>query len=441
METQFILTNYFTDPSNNIKNLYDKFNIMSKNYPEYNMIILYNNYNTKHRSKLELECRSVIIDQTTSKIICYSCPTPYYNNEALKYIKHCSLEKEYYVCYEGSLLSVFYNNGWFVASRKCIYNSTSEQTGKYKMFMDVLKKDGYDFDSFTNTLDKLTSYNFVLIHHLNENIVNYKKEFGEEYTKLCFIGARKQLVECTVDFVLSENIFLAKKLDSMTQEDVISDLPTNEGLIVKIKESNTLLKIQSKSYLFHKAIGSERNMFHGFLFLYQNNLLNSYLENPENNRFKQILNPLNTMETFDVGGIINCLFKVLTSEFIELYNLLYDAEGNQQTNTLYNYLPQEYKNILFKIKGIQLSNIKKGNEPIGTKNINHILKVIDVTNLVSLIKDRKLMLNWIRLDIPESKLFLQSLYKCPKIFYKLASIYTIKLFPEIMPTDMPKLKQ
>ena len=177
MESQFILTNYFNDPLNTIKNLYEKFNIMSKDYPENNMVILYNNYNSKHRSKLELECRSVIIDRTTSKIICYSCPTPIYNNEAIKYMKYNSFEKEYYVCYEGSLLSVFYNNGWFVASRKCIYSSTSEQTGKYKMFLDVLKKDGYDFDSFTNTLDKSTSYNFVLIHYLNENIVNYNEIF------------------------------------------------------------------------------------------------------------------------------------------------------------------------------------------------------------------------------------------------------------------------
>ena len=250
------------------------------------------------------------------------------------------------------------------------------------------------------------------------------------------------MIDCDTKPILSANIFLSKKLESTTQDDII-ELPANEGVIVKIKESNTLLKIQSKSYLFHKAIGSEKNMFRGFLFLYQNNLLNSYLENPESDKFKQILNPLNTMETFDVGGIINCLFKVLASEFFELYNSLYDIEGNQlKTNKLYNYLSQEYKNMLFKIKGIQLANKKKGNEPIGTKDINHILKIFDVTNLVNLIKERRLMLNWVRLaDIPESKLFSQSLYKCPKIFYKLASIYTIKLFPEIMPDDMPKLKQ
>ena len=48
------------------------------------------------------------------------------------------------------------------------------------------------------------------------------------------------------------------------------------------------------------------------------------------------------------------------------------------------------------------------------------------------------MLNCTRLDkSPEIVQFSECLYHCDKIFYKLASIYTIKLFPEIMQDDIP----
>ena len=153
---QFILSNYINKSSVNLdillKNLYDNYNIMSKDYPDNNMIILYNKYANKHKSKLEMECRSVVIDRTTQNIICYSCPTPIYNMDAVHYMwKNQHNAKQSYVCYEGSLMSLFnYNNMWYLSSRKCIYNKDSEQDTQYKMFLDVLKKDGHDMISFTN---------------------------------------------------------------------------------------------------------------------------------------------------------------------------------------------------------------------------------------------------------------------------------------------------
>lgn len=450
METNFLLTNYFNDPLNTIKNLYDKHNIMSKDYN--NMTILYNKYNTKHKTKLELECRSVIIDKTTNKIICYSCPTPIYNNEATNYIKRnesLMSSAEVYLCYEGSLLSIFYyNNTWYVSTRKCIYSNTSEKEGKYKMFSDVLEKDGYTFDTFTNTLETSKSYHFVLIHHLNENIVDYKTEFGEEYTKLCFISARDitTMIECKledVNITLSPNIFLAGRLDTFTNLDKDIKMPNYEGIIIKIK--NDILKIQNPSYQFQKAIGSDKNMLRGFLFLYQQNMLTDYFtNNPDSDKFKKIINPLNTNETFDIIGIINCLFQVLTSELYELFKVLYDNDGNKIPNIeLYKYLPHEYKNILFKIRGVFMASKKYTNntEYLLLKDVNRILKTTDVNQVEKLIKERKLLYNWSRINKTlNSCLYMNTLYKCDKIFYKLASIYTIKLFPEIMPTDIPQLK-
>lgn len=464
METQqFMLSNYInTNTTDNIlKNLYDNHQLMSKDYPETNMVILYNKYENKHKSRLEMECRSVILDRTTFKIICYSCPTPIYNMEAVNYMwKNQHSTKETYVCYEGSLISLFnYNETWYAASRKCIYSKETEESGQYKMFMDVIRKDGYtDLDSFTKLLDNTKSYHFVLIHHLNENIVNYKKEFGDNYMKLCFIFARNIVTQEeynseNIDCVnLSDNIFLPKKIEDGKIQDITQhktntnmlEQPSNEGVIIKM--NNNILKLQNPSYQFHKAIGSDKNMYRGFLCLYQNNTLKQYLDtNTNTDKFRKIVNPLNTTESYDMIGMIDALFKVITCELLYLFNILYDNDGNQKDQTLYLKLPDEYKTILFQIRGILFANKKRKQSfpPASTdlleiKDIYNLLKSIEVKVLESFIRCRKLMLNWIKLEKnDDTRLFTNSLYHSDKIFYKLISIYTIKLFPEIMQDDTP----
>ena len=117
----FLISNYVknnTKDNNDIKllqeNLY-KMGILLKDYPEDNLVLLYNKYENKNRSVIELECRSVILDRTTFDIVCYTCPTPIYNIDALNYlVKHTDKKKDIFRCYEGSLLSLyFYNNKWY----------------------------------------------------------------------------------------------------------------------------------------------------------------------------------------------------------------------------------------------------------------------------------------------------------------------------------------
>ena len=173
-----------------------------------------------------------------------------------------------------------------------------------------------------------------------------------------------------------------------------------------------------------------------------------FTNNPDSENFKKMINPLNTNETFDIIGIINCLFQVLTSELYELFNVLYE-DGNQNPNIkLYKYLPHEYKNILFKIRGVFMACKKKNlqssenKEYISVKDVIRILKTADVNQVERLIKERKLLYNWSRIDKTlNACLYTNTLNRCEKIFYKLASIYTIKLFPEIMPTDVPQLNK
>jgi len=471
MESQnFLINDYIknnTKINNDItllqENLY-KMGILLKDYPEDNIILLYNKYENKNKGPIELECRSVVLNRTTFDIVCYTCPTPIYNINALNYLmKNNTLPKNIFKCYEGSLLSLFhFNNKWYLSSRKCLdsNNSVLNGTSHYNMFMDVIKQDNFNtLDDFTKLLDKNYTYHFVLIHHLNENIVNYKIEFGEEYKKLCFIFARessthKEINSEDIDsLILSDNIFLPKKLEdesSFDKTNQLTDLnerPLTEGIVIKV--NNHLLKLQSLAYQFYKVIGPEKNLYRGFIRLYQtNNLKNYFKEYPNAKKYEKIVNPINTNESFDTIGIIDAVFKICTSELYNLFNVFWDKDDNHKNVKLYELLPKEYKDILFHLRGIYFQNKKKyenkTNEYLKISNIYSYIKYMDTKEFENFLRCRKLMLNWVRIDKNNENL--KTFVKClqshnqkdQKVFYKLIAIYSNKLFPEIMPDDLPQ---
>jgi hypothetical protein len=464
---QYVLAHYInslTNVEDINKHLFQNYNIMTKDLPELDMTIYYNKYDNKHKTQIEMSTRSVILSKSTRNVICYTCPTPIYNMDAVQYLwRNQDKPRETYICYEGSLISVFYHNHkWHVASRKNVYNdtnsmSTSNNGGQYKMVLDVLNQDNLTIDDFTNKLDKKYSYHFVLIHHENENIVNYVSQFGPEYKKLCFIFARDintqqevKLEDMNAPF-LSNNIFLPKKIDDADAKEFVSNLsninivnqPEHEGIIIKL--NNNILKLQSSAYQFHKAIGSEKNMYRGFLSLYQNNSLKNFFVN-ENIKFKKIVNPLNPTESFDTVGIIDALFKVITAELHYLFYTLWNDKGEHLNKELYNKLPKEYKDILYYIKGIFYANKTKhieGNEQVlKLKDVYNYIKSVNTHVFEKFIRCRKLMLNWVRFEkSSNTELFNKTLHHSEKVFYKLSAIYTTKLFPEIMPDDLPKFEE
>lgn len=456
---QYALYDYIKNLANveNVtKHLYQQYNIMTKDYPEEDMTVYYNKYDNKHKSNVEMATRSVIMSNSTNQVVCYTCPTPIYNMEAIQYLWRNQEKKcDTYVCYEGSLMSVFFHNEkWYVATRKNIYQNNSEQTGHFKMFMEVLNNDNYEtFDDFTKYLNKNMSYHFVLIHHLNEHIVDYTFEFGQNYKKLCFIFSRDKLTQNEIksedveNTFVSDNIFLPKVINEIELQKFISILsdinvnmpPTSEGLVIKI--NGNILKLQSSTYQFYKAIGSDKNMFKGFLNLYQSNALKKFLSLESNEKFQKIVNPQNTSESFDTIGMIDALFKVITAELYNLFYLLWNDNGGHQNKDLYGMLPAEYKEILFHLRGIYFSNKMKNHNDetvLRMKDVYNFIKSVDISLLEKFIRSRKLMLNWTRHENNENvTLFNKSLYKCEKVYYKLTAIYTGKLFPEIMPDDLP----
>lgn len=444
-----------------------KKNVLTKDYTSEGLFLIYNKYDQSNTSDITKECRSIILNRDTKQILSYSCDTPLINTEAMEYLLlNPSPDKIITKCYEGTLLSIFFKDKWYVSTRRCLNSNESvwgvDQKSHFSMFMEVLNNSGYaTFEDFSNKLDKKLCYHFVLIHYQNKNLVEYATEFNDvNYKKLVLAFIRNidtqeeiNLYDFNNNF-LDENIFISKKIDTLEHFDNINKKeqfnlpPKMEGIIIKIfdtkKNNYKLLKLQTFSYQFAKSIGSEKNIYMGLIHLYQKDKLIDYLVETNNINLKKIINPLNLQESYDSIGAIDALFKVCTSELFELFKILWDIKtGNHLNDILYKFLPKEYKDILFGIRGLYF---KKKAESIQNKKIVYLqikdiyqyIKSLSTENFCAFNRMRKLMYNWCKIN-PNLNEFSKISVKCDKIHFKLAAIYCNKLFPNIMPEDLPPL--
>ena len=491
---QFSITQYldnskgFTDEVR--KTLFDK-GILTKDYPDNNLVLLYHKYDSPVNTDLERECRSLVIDRETLKIVSYSCMTPLLNKEGMDYLLcHSTNQQIINTCYEGTYLSVFNHNGkWYVSTRRCLdsQESTFGQKSHFQMFEDVLKETYPDasepFNVFTNNLDVTKSYYFVLIHHLNKHVLDYSSLFGNEYKRLCLTSVRdSDMNELDIynDIVIVDNInnfaswditssiFIPAKLDSIdlfaAENKVIKyDKPQSEGIVIRVfdttKNMNYLIKLQHFSYQFAMVLGQDHNIFKGLIYLYQNDKLIDYFSQNQNiANIKKIVNPLNTTESYDTVGIVDAVFKVCTSELFELFKILWSVKtGKHMNKELYDLLPKEYKDILFGIRGIyykkkatlftfkndssanEISVINYKASHLKISDVYNQLKTVPVDSFLAFLRMRKLMFNWVKLgniqDFGKISTF------CDKVHMKLCAIFTNKLFPNIMPNDIPPMKE
>jgi hypothetical protein len=477
METpKYLINDYLKDASNleELRNILYEKGVQSKDYMEDGLILLYHKYNNPISNELERECRSLVLDRETLQMKSYSCETPYLNNEGLEYLLYNHSNPQIInTCYEGTYLSVFYhNNKWYVSTRRCLnsYDSLFNiEVSHYDMFNEVITNSGYiDFYDFSTKLDKTKSYYFVLIHHLNKNIIDYTELFGENYGKLCLTTIRDEnmneldLYNNYDGFVsqdINDNIFIPERLESlenftlMNNEFKYTEKTLCEGVVVRVWDNNMnkyhIVKLQNINYQFNKIVGKDNNIFKGLVYLYQNNKLLNYFENNQNMR--KIINPKNNSETYDTIGVIDSVFKVCTSEIFELFKMLWSIKtGKRNENVkLYNFLPKEYKDILFAVRGLYFKkkatlfdteNKNVQNAYLKINDIYNYLKSLSTETFLAFLRMRKLMLNWIKLN--NELIELSSINRlCDKLHLKMCAIFTNKLYPNIISSDIPPQKE
>ena len=463
MNPNFLITEYLNNNTNLEdlrKKLYEE-GVLSKDYIEDNLVLLYHKYDSPITCELERECRSLVIDRDTLKIVSYSCETPRLNNEGMEYLISNAMETQIInTCYEGTYLSVFYYNKWYVSTRRCLNSNESVlntgNTSHYEMFNDVLKNSNYsDFDDFSSKLDKNKSYYFVIIHHKNKNTIDYSKLFGENYAVACLTTIRdSEMRELDIynESFTNEFIFTPPQLDSIDEFANLNktvkygDPPTSEGIVIKLWNTSmnkyNLIKLQNLNYQFAQVLGSNNNIYKGYIYLYQNNRLIEYFSDPKLLSKKKVVNPFNPSEVYDIVGVVDSAFKVCTSELFELFKKLWSLKtGNHQNKELYDILPKEYKDVMFAIKGIYYKKKtllfeKKIDLETSFLRISDIythLKGLPTETFIAFLRMRKLMFNW-------NKSFCDISTKCDVVHLKLCAILTNKLYPNITNDDIPPTK-
>ena len=87
--------------------------------------------------------------------------------------------------------------------------------------------------------------------------------------------------------------------------------------------------------------------------------------------------------------------------------------------------------------------IKADKKLFGIKDIYQYLKNVDIEQLCALLRQRKLMFNWVANSNNQNEnlnIFKTISNHCDKVNIKLIAIFTNKIFPEILPTDLPKIE-
>lgn len=435
------------------KNILKSNHIHFKEDSTSDLVILFNNYNDLFQSKINQVLRSVVISKNNKNIVSYSCATPLENNEGVNYLLRNSLEENKPViteCYEGTFMSLFnYEGKWYLSTRKCLDANESKFKEKsyFEMFENVLKLGGFEsFEKFTETLNTSLNYYFILLDSENINIVDYSFIFGEDYHKLVFVYCRdseQNIVDDTIE--LNEYIIKPKVFDDVSYLDEYNDkhqweLPAkSEGLVLRYNDE-TLIKLQSLDYQFAKAVGTDNNIYLGMMKMYQLDKLDDYINYKDNKeKFEKITNPLNTSESYLTLGMINSVFRTLTTEIYECYSNLYNDNALPVDADFYQILPSEYRYFMFKIRGIHYKKINN-NKVLSEKDVYYLLKKTDIEKIYSLMRMRKLMLNLsFQNKFDENMKKFRMLSKnVNKINLKLVNIYTSKLFPEIMDKDVPE---
>lgn len=459
----FLITNSLNGSLDDLrKRLLDK-GILTKDYIDDGLMLLYHKYDTPISSELERECRSLVIDRETLKIISYSCEEPRLNKEGLDYLlEHSDAKKLINECFEGTYLSLFYyKNIWYLSTRRCLNSKDSKITdvSHYDMFLDTI---GEEFDTFTSKLDKSKSYYFILIHHNNKHTIDYEYLFGTNYKKLCLTSVKDDnMQELDVNnFIIdNSNIMKAQQYDNIDNFAELNKTlnyntkPKHEGIIIRVWSNDEnkyrLIKLQYNNYQFNQVLGPENNTYRGLIYLYQNDKLVEYFEqNSTLDSIKKIKNPYNPLEIFDTIGMVDSVFKVCTSELFELFKILWSIQTGKQKNTiLYNLLPKEFKDIFFGIRGIyykkksiQYDIENKNKSYLRIMDIYNFLKSLPTETFLAFLRMRKLMFNWAKTNI-NLKEYLTISSQCDKVHIKLCSIFTNKLYPKISATDIPPQKE
>lgn len=296
-----------------------------------------------------MQCRGIILEEYSNKIICYSLDKFEKKLEKIDITK-CKVEE----AIDGTQIRLYYyNNEWMVATTRTI-NAKNSKWNYIKTFYDLFK----DVESFIDysKLNTLNTYTFIMKHIENKIISNVSKN------ELIHIHTRNNETLLEVD----EDIGVPKPkefyFDSF--EDFKKDLEQfdfeTKGYVVKLNDKRYMYKTSQYEYV-DKLKGNHLNINYHYLDLLKNNKLTEFLEYfPE----------------------YNIKFDLVKKNIKDLSKDIQSVYYKKHVQKLINYLiPSNYKSIIYELHGKYLND----KIIITTEVIREHLYNIPINKLVNLI--------------------------------------------------------
>lgn len=404
-----------------------------------NLVLIHNSYiknNIENYKELYEQCRSVVLDFSKSignnVVITYSYSIPERYN-VLYYLSKLYNQND--ICrmsLDGTIITFYYhNNSWHCGTTSCPDINSSKYSHPTKTHGMMLNEVLYEYYKsvlaindpdiiikmrtlFTNSLNPLYSYDFILVHHENKHIIDYTNELGNNYKKLYHINTKNRIT-------LSEENIDNKPLSYLgveyiekfiNPEEAIKYLTTNNncyGFIVK-KENNKLYKITNEEILKREEIDPcNHNIWYNILYVFLlnrpdyniNDYIRTYIKDFE---YPVDSNGVIIDPTYLIHTTINVIKDILynlyisTTKYYTKYNRFkMDKIMDSQLNPIIRYHLAQLRHdqtTIYKGKIINLDNIYYYLCNNNIKNIKKLVKLFTTDNIY---------------DIPENKLILFNL--------------------------------
>lgn len=415
-----------------LKELYNEHYICSKEVDH--LIVFYHKFYNNYikPDTIQSSVRSVIYNTLTKKVVSDCGTNPIYNNEASVLINDKDLTKLNFLnYYDGTVMSLFFDTDkWYLTTRRCLDSNQSyyqSQHSHRELFNKVLEETEYKtFDDFTKSLEKDKSYYFVLIHHENQQIIDYTAEYGKNYKKLCLFSVKDSeqkivdLYSTKFDFVDEKTIFVAKKIengDKLFVKKSASKFDYKTNFVCYFE--NKLLIFNTISYQLARITKyDDHPTVSGLIFAYQHDILADY---------HKLMSSDKTITTadgrFTTSNILQVLFKTSSTYLFLMFRELWSiTTGKPMAGVLrakalvevdpkiksslereadvieyiYKKLPTSYKELFYAIRGIYFSKksklltaIKKSDTYLNVHDIYNYLKNMETKKFIKYIKETR----------------------------------------------------
>lgn len=331
------------------------------------------------------------------------------NNQAIDKIKNIDYSNlEFYISYEGVHIVIYYDNEkWNLFSEKSI--GAKDIINKVKdnesLFFDTINYlNTKNETNLIDQLDKENIYHFILVHHKNNGLVEYN-HYGCGYKNLILIREEnkenielnnlkdKKLFETPQQIYFSCVDEMIAKINQVSYENMLNKKISIEGFIIKDIATKNLYKLQTNIYQQISLIKPmHKNIYEGYLDLFQQNKLNEYL-------------PFLSNYSGEIIHRISMSLRTISKEFLNIYHY---TRKNKNKET-YDLLSESYKKVIYGVHGVyigsrkndfensvEIESAKIDNKSITVHDIYYYIKSLPFSTLRQIYFDRDYLIEKIK---------------------------------------------